>query len=193
MHLPTHILSGWCIGSLFRLNPRQRLFCMFAAVAPDLDGISFLFGQDAWWDIHHKWGHNLLLGIISAALLTTFSGRNAPRKMLAAGVYLAIFHLHLLMDFYGSGFLWPIHYLWPFDAYGWTTPHAWDLNSWQNRLTAGLLLIWTIWIAGRHGYSPIELIVPRLNTIFIASTRRIGIPPRRVSVATGHWSPTAPR
>ena len=33
MHIPTHLMSGWCIASLFDLTLRERLLCMLAASA----------------------------------------------------------------------------------------------------------------------------------------------------------------
>ncbi|HSU65852.1 MAG TPA: hypothetical protein VLJ39_03175 [Tepidisphaeraceae bacterium] len=50
MHIPTHIMSGWCMANLVRLTARERLFTMIAATAADLDGVSRVFGQEAYWD-----------------------------------------------------------------------------------------------------------------------------------------------
>jgi inner membrane protein len=168
MHVPTHILSGWCVGSLFRFSARERLFCMVAAGVADLDGISILFGEEAYWDIHHVWGHNLMVGVLVAAVLAGLS----KRPFVAGAVYLSLFHLHLVMDCYGSGPNWPIVYLWPFSDSAWVTPHAWELSSWQNRLAAGFLLGWTLWIAYRHGHTPVELLAPRLDRAFVRWIRR---------------------
>ena len=45
MHIPTHILSGWICGNFIpSFGPRERFFCMVAASAPDLDGLSLLGG-----------------------------------------------------------------------------------------------------------------------------------------------------
>lgn len=173
MHIPTHILSGWCVGSLFRLSARERLFCMIAAAVPDVDGISILFGEEIYWDIHHVWGHNLLLGVLAAVMLAAFSSRPLRLGML----YLALFHLHLVMDYYGSGPNWPIVYLWPFSDRAWVTMYAWELSSWQNRLAAGLLLAWTIWIAHRHRRTPVELLAPGLDRAFVQRIRPQPIDP----------------
>jgi hypothetical protein len=59
MHVPTHIMSGWCLANVVPgLTARERLFCMIAATAADLDGLSILFGQNAYWDYHHVVCHN---------------------------------------------------------------------------------------------------------------------------------------
>ena len=46
MHIPTHILSGWCIGNVLPLNGRERLFCMVAASVADFDGLGIIFGEE---------------------------------------------------------------------------------------------------------------------------------------------------
>ena len=129
MHLQTHVLSGWCFGNLFSLTPRQRAFAMIAAVAADLDGLGIFFGQDAYWEYHHKLGHNVGFGLLLCLILTKAS----RGRVLVFSLYFALFHLHLVMDFFGSGPGWPIAYLWPFshqvlDNRRW----SWNFYSWQN-------------------------------------------------------------
>src|SRR5947209_7076288 len=104
MHLPTHILSGWCIASVLKLTPRERLGAMIAASAADFDGASILFGEGAYQTYHHLLGHNLLVGVVISVVLVQF----ATHKVKAFVLYLALAHLHLLMDYFGSGPYWPI-------------------------------------------------------------------------------------
>src|SRR5687768_5821083 len=120
MHVQTHILSGWCAANLFpQFTPRERLLCMLATSLSDLD---------AYWNCHHKLGHNLGYGLLLCGALAAFAGRRA----LALGVCLALYHLHLLMDYYGSGPGWGIPYLWPLSAREWRSADAWPFYSWQN-------------------------------------------------------------
>jgi hypothetical protein len=65
VHLQTHLMSGWCVGNLLPLGARERLFCMIAAAASDLDGIGRVFGEEAYWRYHHVVGHNLAFAISS--------------------------------------------------------------------------------------------------------------------------------
>src|SRR5947208_2523781 len=108
MHLQTHLLAGWCLANVFPMSPRQRCLAMVAAASADLDGIGIIFGQESYWDYHHKLGHNAAFGLLVCVLLT----KVARGRTLVFSVYLALFHLHLLMDFFGSGPGWPIAYLW---------------------------------------------------------------------------------
>lgn len=167
MQIPTHILSGWCAANYLRCGPRQRLLAMVAATACDVDGISILFGHDAYWRFHHTFGHNLFFAVIASALLAAIS----PQKPFSFVLYLALFHLHLLLDYFGSGPGWDIHYLWPLHEPTFTNRRGWPFYSWQNLSFFFVLLLWTLWIAWRHGRTPLERIAPRLDRLAVACLR----------------------
>ncbi len=168
MHIPTHILSGWCIGNCFPLNKQQRLFCMIAAAIPDVDGIGFVFGEDWYWKFHHILGHNVFFGLLTAGALAAIGGR----KRLTFPVYLALFHLHLVMDYFGSGPGWKIHYFWPVSQVGYKTDWVWNLTSWQNMSAAVVLLAWTAVIVYLLRRTPLELISPRLDRVGVDAIAR---------------------
>jgi hypothetical protein len=159
VHIPTHILSGWCLASVLPLNKRERLFCMLAASLPDFDGLGILVSEELYWDYHHYAGHNVFFGLLLSAAFAAFSAR----KGLAFIACLACFHLHLAMDFIGSGQGWLIHYFWPADDRGFKTDIGWPLDSWQNRVAFGLLLLATIAIGYWRRITPLELLAPRID------------------------------
>ena len=160
MHIQTHILSGWCVANLLpHFTPRERLLSMLAASLADVDGLSIVAGQEAYWDYHHTLGHNLPFGVLLCLALAALS----THRLTALAAYLALFHLHLLLDSFGSGPGWGIPYLWPFSKHVSINPHAWDFYSWQNIGTAVALLAWTIHIARRRGRTPLEAVMPRLD------------------------------
>ena len=168
MHIPTHIMSGWCVGNLFRLTPRERVCCMAAAAGADLDGVSYLFGQEAYWDYHHVLCHNLLFSLLLAATLSLFSTHHLKRFAL----YLGLAHLHLVLDYFGSGPGWTIAYGWPLsNAWTWKYADAWELSSWQNRVAALTLLLWVLAIAVVLGRTPVETLTPRLDRQFVSRLR----------------------
>ena len=169
MHVVTHVLSGWCAGNLFRLSARERVCCMAAASLADLDGLGILVSQNAYWNYHHKLTHNLPFGLLVTIALVLIS----KRRVLASVLYLALFHLHLLMDYFGSGRGWPIYYLWPFSNWAIDNTHAsWEFYSWQNISIGLALIIWTFWIAIRMGRTPIELPMPNLDRQIVAWLRQ---------------------
>ena len=103
MHIQTHILSGWCIANCFPCTPRQRLFAMVAASAADIDGVVIVFGREAYWTYHHTFGHNVFTVLLLSGVFAAFTpGRRIGSFLL----FLGLFHLHLLMDYYGSGPDW---------------------------------------------------------------------------------------
>ena len=180
MHVQTHIMSGWCVGNLFALNPRERLFCMFASAFADLDGLTLAFGWDAYRDYHHVLGHNLPFAILLTTALTIFS----THRLKAATIYFSLFHLHLGLDYFGSGPLWKIYYLWPFSNWSVMYRGAWEFFSWQNISTAIAFLAWTIWIAVRHGRTPLEAIMPGLDRQLVDWLRAKLTRGRNVALAT---------
>lgn len=161
MHIPTHILSGWCVASALPLAPRERFFAMIAASVADVDGVGYLAGEssDAYQLYHHVLGHNVFFGVLASGVLAWFS----VRRFSAFAFYLALFHLHLLLDYFGSGPGWAIYYLWPINREKWQTNLAWELFSWQN-ITAGYgLLALTIFLAWKQRRTPLEYVMPDLD------------------------------
>jgi len=167
MHIPTHLMSGWCAANLFSLTARERAFCMAAATLADLDGLSRLFGQEAYWDYHHVVCHNLAFAVLMSVVLAAFSVQRAAGFI----IYLALAHLHLVLDYYGSGPGWPIRYGWPFADWTWINPWGWEFSSWQNRVVAGVFLLWTLVIAVVRRRTPVELLTPELDHRFVAGLR----------------------
>ena len=166
MHIPTHILSGWVLGNLFPLTPRERLGAMIAATVPDLDGLGIVFGERAYQDWHHVACHNLPFCLIACGVLAALSRRIGIGLIGLFLLYGALFHLHLLMDYYGSGPGWPIVYLWPFSSFKFVNWQSWELSSWQNTLAAGVLLAITIGIAAMRKLTPLEVLMPSLDAKF---------------------------
>jgi len=160
MHVQTHILSGWCVANCFSCTARQRLFAMIAASAADMDGIVIVFGQNAYWSYHHTFGHNVFTGLlVSGALAALVQTRRAFSFVL----FLALFHLHLLMDYYGSGPGWCIPYFWPLKTAVLCNRHAWEFYSWQNISVFVVMFLWTVLIGMNYRRTPLELIMPKLD------------------------------
>lgn len=112
--------------------------------------------------------------IATASHLT--SGSPQPHAWLTAWLVFLSFHLHLLFDLIGArgpeGYQWPIPYLKPFsNALQLTWQGQWALNAWQNFVITGLFLMATLWIAWKHGSSPLELISPHANRAFTQTLR----------------------
>lgn len=168
MHIQTHLMFGWCAADLFDLTPRERLLCVVAAAAADLDGLGIVASWDRYTEWHHVLGHNALVGLLLSATLAMLS----THRLKGFCLYLALFHLHLVLDYYGSGPGWGISYLWPFSDDQILCPDAWELSSWQNLCAAVFLLTWTIVIAARKRRTPLEVILPALDRKIASAFRR---------------------
>jgi hypothetical protein len=106
----------------------DRRLIVFSGIAPDIDGLTILAGNEAYGHWHHLVFHGFFSALLTAGICAIF----AERKLLVAGMALLAFHLHLFCDLLGSGPGWPIAYFWPLSDhfYGWEG--GWELVSWQN-------------------------------------------------------------
>ena len=158
MHIQTHVMSGFCVGDLVPLSAKERFFCMLAASLPDLDGITYILGQNAYWETHHVYGHNLLFALILSGILTLFSAHRIRCFLL----YFLLVHLHFAMDLLGSGEGWTIPYFWPFHGME-LSISAWDFDSWQNKAAGLVFLLWCLGIAVFRKRTIFEWIMPGLD------------------------------
>jgi len=140
---------------------------MIAAGFPDLDGLALLAGQQAYWDYHHVILHNALAGLGVALVLAAFSQHRA----LGFAAYIVLFHLHLLMDYFGSGPGWDIAYWWPFSNVAVQNWSSWEFYSWQNISVGIAFVVWTVLIAYRQKRTPLELLMPSLDRQLVALLR----------------------
>lgn len=171
MHIPTHILSGWVLGNAVPLNARERLFCMIGATVPDVDGLGIVFGNDLYQRWHHVAAHNLPFCLIVCGVMTALTPRSAAGRVWRFLVYAIAFHLHLLMDYFGSGPGWPIDYFWPVSNLRFVNWQAWELSSWQNILAAAILLAMTVAIAVWKRRTPLEWLMPSLDAKLVRRPR----------------------
>jgi len=159
----THALAGWCFGNLLRLTPRERAWCIGISLLPDLDGLSLLGGVSAYQTYHHVLTHNLTFCALAVSVIAV-----ANRCSLRATTMLvALFHLHLLMDFFGSGPGWGLSYLWPWNGRSFSTLLAWQFGGWQNWLTFAVFTTWIVFIALRYRRTPCEYIAPRFERFLL--------------------------
>jgi hypothetical protein len=171
MHVQTHLFCGWSIGNGFRFTPRERLLCVVVSVAPDIDGVGILFSEQAYFNFHHVLAHNLLFAMLVSGVCAAFSTHRAK----AFWVYLLLMHLHLLMDFLGSGPGWGIFYFWPFSRWIANNPYAWPFYSWQNLCFASIFLAWVLAIAIYDGRTPLEAVMPELDGKLVKALRRAAV------------------
>jgi membrane-bound metal-dependent hydrolase YbcI (DUF457 family) len=145
LHFLTHIGLSWIVANLAPLSGKDRAFVVLAGVLPDLDGVTILWGRDAYLATHRIVAHSLLFGVFVVAMTVFFA--DSPR---ASGILAAVsIHVHLLLDVVGTGGP-PIRYLWPVTDWGWTYGRHWVLASWPNAIVMGVTLAGVLVIAWRR-------------------------------------------
>lgn len=176
MHIQSHIMSGWCAANCLQLTARERFFAMLAASLPDMDGVTYFFGQNAYWATHHIYGHNLVFALLLSGGLAAF----CTSKLKSFLLFLGLVHLHFVLDLLGSGEGWTIPYWLPFDKTEYAWAFGWDLNDIENKLVGIALLLWCIGIAVCLKRTPLEFLMPKLDQQLAewAQKLKIKAPPR---------------
>jgi len=178
----THFLSGWVVATVAPLDRRDRALVTFASVIPDIDGFGLPFevltrGSPhplTWWsDYHHLLGHNLGFTLLTTLIAAFIS----KRKVITMTLVFVTFHLHLLQDVLGArgpdGHQWPIPYLLPFsNQWQLVWRGQWALNAWPNFVLTLILILVTIYLAWKKGYSPVEMFSARADQAFVHALRR---------------------
>jgi hypothetical protein len=177
----THFLTGWVFANCANLNRKDRALVTLACVIPDVDGLGIipeLLTRNSahpllWFTLYHHALHNLLNALIVAVIAFPL----ATQRWKTSALVLLSFHLHLFEDVLGSrgpdGYQWPIPYLAPFSPALQLSWHGqWGLNAWPNILITIVLLILTLWLAWRRGFSPLEMISEKADAAFVRTLRR---------------------
>lgn len=149
-----------------------------------------------WFSQYHHTLHTLAFALFCALVAWLIAGpfanltfrrlpdgqkvpglRSPAHPWLTAFLVFVSFHLHLLCDLIGArgpdGYQWPIPYLKPFSGAMQLSWHGqWALNAWQNFLITAVFLVLTLWIAWKHGSSPVELISESANQAFTQALRQ---------------------
>jgi hypothetical protein len=179
----THFLAGWMVAQFVDGDhSRDRAVVALAGVAPDLDGLGIVpevltrnSSHPLTWfsEYHHVLGHNLGFCLATAAVAYWLGGRRWKSVALA----IVAFQLHLVCDLVGArgpdGYQWPIPFLSPFShAMQLTWSGQWSLNAWQNFCITIVLLVTTVWLAYRRGWSPVGIFSAKADRVFVETLRR---------------------
>jgi hypothetical protein len=196
----THFLGSWLVASAAADNPRDRTLITLAGVLPDADGLGILAdlahnvtsGQAPSFHYYQQYHHLLLHGwpgaVLSSLILAAFA-RKKPRVLLWC---LVVYHLHLFCDLLGSrgpdvGDLWPICYSEPLFRHPiWFWKGQWRLDGWQNEFITLALLLATLGVAIKRGFSFAEVVSGRGDAVFVNVLQRWY---RKLAAAVGASKP----
>lgn len=172
MYGQTHVGLGWVIGMAAPGSDRRlRGWCVAAAILPDIDAGAMLFGMDAYVKWHHKPGHNLFLGVLCVlAALVHFRSRPLRQRLVAVVWTAVCFASHILTDMKLSG--WEVYLFWPFSERGYGFQPILALGHPINQWLAGIFMTVPWLLAFWRPVTPLELISPRLDRIFLNAFRK---------------------
>ncbi len=177
----THFFTGWVFANCFDLKRGDRALVTLACVAPDIDGLGIipeLLTRNSahpllWFTLYHHSLHNLAFTLVIA--VTAFA--LATQKWKTGLLALLSFHIHLFEDVLGSrgpdGYQWPIPYLAPFSSslqLVWRG--QWGLNAWPNVVITIVLLLISLWLAWRRGFSPLEMVSARADSALVTTLQQ---------------------
>ncbi|MBL8955965.1 MAG: metal-dependent hydrolase [Myxococcaceae bacterium] len=155
---------------------RDRALVVAAGVLPDLDGLTLLWGEEAYG----RWHHVLTHGFVAALAVSLSLAAFARERLAVFALCVAAFHLHLACDLAGSGPGWPIHYLWPFSLHETMWAGQWNLASWQNTLIGLIATLSCLACALWKGRTPVELFSLAADAKVVATIKaRFGRPMMR--------------
>jgi inner membrane protein len=162
-----HAEASWLLSQGLR-ERRDRVLVTCAGLAPDLDGLSLLAGEEFYSRYHHVIFHGYVGALVTMAVCTAL----ARQRALVALLSVAAFHGHLLCDLAGSGPDWPIHYLWPQSMEPWAWSGQWNLGSWQNSLIGLATTLACLACALPFRRTALELLSPRWDAEVVRTVRR---------------------
>lgn len=166
-----HAALGWAIGALAPGSDRRlRAWCTIAGVFPDIDAAAYLWGEVAYMNYHHTFGHNVFTGVLLAAAAAAWPGAGPARRRAALfGLTALSFAGHLLTDMKLSAY--PVHLLWPLSKAGWEFTPNLGLGAPINTWLVWLGLASIVPIAWLRGVTPLELVSPRLDQLVRGALR----------------------
>ncbi len=172
MYPHAHAGLGWVIGVASPTSDRRlRAWCTAAAFLPDVDAVAKLFGDEAYVHWHHKPGHNIFLGLLCCLAAAIHFWKRPIKERAIAVVLVAIcFASHLLTDMKLSG--WGVFLFWPFGERDYHIVPNLDLSHPVNLFLAFAFIPLPFLLAFWKPVTPLELISPRLDKIFLNAFRK---------------------
>jgi hypothetical protein len=171
MHVHAHFGLGWAAGTAAPGSDRLlRGCCVAAAAISDVDAAAYLLGEDAYEELHHTFGHNLLLGVVVVAVCTWLHRhRSWRRRLLVVVLTSTCFGAHLLTDAWFTRY--PVHPWWPFSHRQLLFESGVYLDHPLNWFLIAAAMLAIVPLAMWRKVTPLELISPRLDRLVVDAFR----------------------
>lgn len=171
MNTEAHLAMGWILAHLGgREDRRFRAIVVAAALAPDIDAASYIFGSWTYADWHHVLGHNVFFSVLVSAVAMLLSRRSGWGLLKILLFTQIAFYTHYFGDYFYSGF--PQEYWWPISKEGFRYPHHMALNHPINQVFGYLSLVTIVVIGIVCKRTPMEFFSVELNKRIVNLFRR---------------------
>jgi membrane-bound metal-dependent hydrolase YbcI (DUF457 family) len=158
MYIYAHGAIGWGLAEAGGGSRRLRHVVFLSSLAPDLDGLSLLFGEIAYGSYHHRITHSLLFSIVVSVVAVVYCRQE---KLKALSLTQLAFYLHYFGDYFFTK--WPSVFFYPFSEAEFNFSHSVWLGHPVNHLF-NLLSVASIFALGwRFKRTPFEVISPKLD------------------------------
>jgi hypothetical protein len=159
MNIEAHLACGWALAHMSGPETRRfRGLVTLAAIAPDIDTISYFWGIDAYSNYHHAFGHNVFFGLLVSAISVALL-RRRPWKIFIF-TQLA-FATHYYGDYFFTRF--PIKAYWPLYSHAYIYSYRIGLDHPINLWFSYLSLLLIALVGMRFKRTPVEFISPQLD------------------------------
>jgi hypothetical protein len=159
MNTEAHLAFGWLLAHIAGAeNRRFRAIVTLAAVAPDIDTVTFFFGERAYANYHHALGHNIFIfTLFSIAAMLLY-----PRRLWTM---LLLTQIALYSHYFGDYFLtrFPLEFFWPIPHKPFLFGHKIGLDHPINNALSYLSFVLFIVMGVIYKRSPVELVSPNLD------------------------------
>ena len=156
------------LAELSRGDRRLRAWIMWAALLPDLDGLTYLGGFQLYLAYHHRLTHTLLFSL----LVTVLAVISCTSHRLKALVFTQLaFYTHYFGDYLFTRF--PLYWLWPMSGreYFWNKALSLAHPVNQYLLYCGVLSMLILSVYRKR--TPLEAISVRLDRYVVGSFRNV--------------------
>lgn len=162
MNTEAHLAAGWVLAHCGGPHEtrRFRAVVVIAALAPDLDVLSYVFGERAYATYHHAVGHNLFFGALVSLICPAFFSGWRQRWKVLLFTQLA-FWSHFLGDYFFTRF--PLEAFWPFSHKGYVYSYRIGLDHPINTFFSYFSFVIFLATALMYGRTPLELLSPELD------------------------------
>ena len=168
MNTEAHLAAGWILAHCTRRSDRRfRTIVTLAAVLPDIDALSYVFGVEAYGHIHHALGHNVFFSLLVSVLSMWLYPRARWKVFWFAQL---AFYSHYFGDYFFTKF--PLVFFWPASDAEFVYSYKIGLDHWINDLFSYMSFVAFIATGAIYGRTPIEMLSPELDRRIVNLFRR---------------------